>query len=97
MRPPNSQAYWRARDRFLEAGAALPEGLEGRKLIEAAAPALLEVIRMCSEFDPAYQPLLRMAVALRSMDPRAGDGLLAQIADAAPNRDEARRIMARLR
>ena len=89
-------AYWRARRRFIEAGADLPQGIEGRALVDAAAPGLLDAVRLSSEFDPAYGPLLAMAQSLLGTDPAAGAALLRAMDAAAPERDEARAALARL-
>ncbi len=88
-------AYWHARDRFLEAGAALPGDPRGSALIEAAAPGLLDALRLSSEFDPAYGPLIGMAKSLMTSDRAAASRLLHAINDAAPARDEARQLLSR--
>jgi spermidine synthase len=86
-------AYWRARDRFLEAGAALPGDPRGRALIDAAAPGLLDALRLSGEFDPAYGPLIGMAKSLMASDRAAARRLLHDIDDAAPSRSEARELL----
>ena len=89
-------AYWGARRRFIEAGAALPEGIEGRALVDAAAPGLLDVVRISPEFEPAYGPLLSMAQALAGPDRAAAVRLLRAVDAAAPGRVEARSLLAPL-
>jgi spermidine synthase len=86
-------SYWAARNRFLEAGAALPGEPRGRALIEAAAPGLIETLRLSPEFDPAYRPLLSMARALMASDRPAARRLLEAITAAAPGRSEARQML----
>lgn len=88
-------AYWRARNRFLEAGAALPGDPRGLALIDAASSGLLDVLRISAEFDPAYGPLIGMAQALMASDPAAARSLLHKIDDAAPSRREARELLSR--
>jgi len=88
-------AYWRARNRFLEAGASLKGDPRGLALIEAASPGLLEALRLSAEFDPAYGPLMAMARTLMASDRRAAAHLLRQIDHAAPSRDEARELLSR--
>jgi spermidine synthase len=88
-------AYWRARDRFLEAGAALQGEPRGLALVEAATPGLLDAVRLSAEFDPAYGPLLGMAQALMRSDRAAAARLLRAIDEAAPARSEARDALAR--
>jgi spermidine synthase len=82
--------YRRARDLFLEAGAALQDDPRGRALIAAATPGLLAAVTESADFDPAYQPLLQMADALAAEDPDAARGLLQQMNAVAPSRPEAR-------
>lgn len=89
-------AYRHARDRFIEAGATLPTGAQGRALVDAAAPGLLDSVRLSAEFDPAYLPLLSMAQALLTSDRDAGVRLLRATAAAAPSRPEASRLLGRL-
>jgi spermidine synthase len=88
-------AYWRARNRFLDAGAALPGDPRGAALIEAASPGLLDALRLSSEFDPAYGPLIGMARSLMTSDRAAAGRLLQAINDAAPSRGEAREMLSR--
>jgi len=89
-------AYRQARDRFIEAGATLPSGAQGGALVDAAAPGLLDAIRLSAEFDSAYLPLLSMAQALLTSDRDAGIRLLRATAAAAPSRPEAFRLLGRL-
>ncbi|GLR84613.1 spermidine synthase [Bradyrhizobium iriomotense] len=86
-------AYWRARNRFLEAGASLPGDPRGVALIEAASPGLIDALRLSSEFDPAYGPLMGMARSLTGSDRAAAARLLRQIDQAAPSRPEARELL----
>ncbi|MFX8059727.1 hypothetical protein ABTK63_20575, partial [Acinetobacter baumannii] len=87
------KAFYAARNRFLEAGASLPGDPRGRALIDAAAPGLIEALRLSPDFEPAYQPLMAMARALLDSDPAAGRALLGSIISAAPSRQEARRLL----
>jgi spermidine synthase len=87
-------AYWRARNRFLEAGAALQGEPRGLALVEAASPGLLDAVRLSPEFEPAYAPLINMAKALARSDRVAAARLLHAIVEAAPSRREARDLLA---
>jgi spermidine synthase len=93
---PRLLAYWRARDRFIEAGAALRGEPRGRALVDAAAPGLLETIRLSAEFEAAYGPLMSMAQSLLPSDRDAGIKLLQAIDQAAPSRGDARAALARV-
>ncbi|WP_407155817.1 spermidine synthase [Bradyrhizobium sp. STM 3557] len=88
------EAYWRARNRFIEAGAALTGDPRGPALIAAAAPGLLDALRLSAEFEPAYAPLMSMARSLRGSDRAAAQRLLSAIDAAAPSRAEARDLLA---
>jgi len=86
-------AYWHARNQFLEAGAALRGEPRGVALVEAASPGLLAAIRLSPEFNPAYQPLIGMARSLIASNRQAASRLLHEINDAAPSRNEARQLL----
>ncbi|OAI25739.1 spermidine synthase [Methylosinus sp. R-45379] len=88
-------AYWRARNHFLEVGAALPGDPRGRALVDAAAPGLLETLRISPEFDPAYAPLISMARSLVASSGEEAARLLQAIDEAAPQRRKARETMTR--
>ncbi|MGY3450462.1 spermidine synthase [Bradyrhizobium sp. USDA 4353] len=89
------QAYWQARNRFLQAGAALTGDPRGPALIAAAAPGLIEAIRLSPEFEPAYAPLISMARSLLASDRAAAEHLLQAIDAAAPSRREARELLSK--
>ncbi len=89
-------AYWRARLVFIEAGAALPDGLGGQALVAAAAPGLLAAVRISPDFDAAYDPLLSMARALAAVDRPAAAALLRSLDAAAPGLPEVAGLLARL-
>ena len=89
------EAYWAARNRFLEAGASLSGDPRGAALIEAASPGLIEALRLSPEFDPAYGPLMGMARSLLGSDRAAAARLLRKINEAAPSRREARDLLLR--
>ncbi|UWU74000.1 spermidine synthase [Bradyrhizobium huanghuaihaiense] len=88
-------AYWHARNRFLEAGASLPGDPRGAALIDAASPGLIDALRLSPEFDPAYGPLMGMARSLLGSDRAAAARLLRKINEAAPTRPEARELLLR--
>jgi spermidine synthase len=88
-------AYWRARNHFLEVGAALPGDPRGRALVDAAAPGLLETLRLSPEFEPAYAPLIGMARSLIAADRQEASHLLRLIDAVAPERRAAREMLER--
>jgi spermidine synthase len=89
-------AYWRARDRFIEAGRDIePTGDVQRMLAQVREP-LLDILRISPEFQPAYEPLLRMAAALSEVDARSAKELLLRLQEAQPARPESGRLLAEL-
>jgi spermidine synthase len=50
---------------------------------------LLDVLRISADFRPAYDPLLRMAMAVGRSDPQAARSLLGELDRLAPARGEA--------
>jgi len=88
--------YWRARDRFLAIGAHTLERGNPRDFIAEIAPQLIEVVRMSSDFDAAYRPVIAMTRQLGVSDPKAARRLLEALDQANPARPEARRLLASL-
>ena len=82
-------AYWRARDRFLEAGRAVRGAGDVRTMLAQVREPLLGVLQISPDFRPAYDPLLRMAVALGREDPSAAAVLLNELVERQPARPEA--------
>jgi spermidine synthase len=89
-------AYDRARDRFIEAGRNVTPSTDARAMLAQVQAPLLEVLRTSPEFRPAYDPLLRMASALRRDDPEAARKLLDDLALIQPARPEARALRSEL-
>jgi spermidine synthase len=93
---PRLAAYWRARDRFLEAGRTVQPTADVHRMLAQVREPLLEVLRISPEFRPAYDPLLRMAGALARSDAGAARELLQQLMRAQPQRPEAASALASL-
>ncbi|MEL7450017.1 MAG: fused MFS/spermidine synthase [Pseudomonadota bacterium] len=85
--------YWRARDGYLRAGLQVQPGADLATMLAQTRDPLLAVVRTSQDFMPAYLPLLNMAQALASENPRAAAALLRDIDAAAPGRPEARRML----
>jgi len=89
-------AYWKARDRFIEAGQHVrPDADVARMLLQVREP-LMAVLRTSPEFRPAYDPLLRMATALARTDAAAARALLTELNRLQPARPEAGLALSRL-
>jgi len=89
-------AYWTARNRFIEAGRDVRPVGDVRQMLAQVREPLLAVLRISPDFRPAYDPLLRMAIALRRTDPATARTLLAELRDAQPSRPEAARALREL-
>jgi spermidine synthase len=57
---------------------------------------LLSVLRLSPEFQPAYDPLLKMAAALERIDVVAAQQLLKDLATLQPQRQEAPKMLREL-
>lgn len=89
--------YWRARNRFIEIGAATDfSGTTRGNFIATVAPKLVEVVRLSADFEAAYLPVINMARQLALSDPEAARNLLEALDGANPSRPEARRLLAAL-
>ena len=82
-------AYWKARDRFIEAGRDVQPVADARSMLAKVREPLLSVLRASPDFRPAYDPLLRMAVALGRNDAAEARVLLLELQHAQPLRPEA--------
>jgi spermidine synthase len=81
--------YWEARNQFLHLGVGVPRNQNLAQLLGRLGEPLLGLVRMSSDFDPAYNPLLVMARQLRPIDTDATKALLLALAEANPRRSEA--------
>lgn len=89
-------AYWSARNRYLTAGMAVRPTSDVRAMLAQVQAPLLEVLRLSPDFRPAYDPLLRMALALGREDPVAARALLTALRTTQPGRPEAAEALRRL-
>ena len=89
-------AYWLARDRFIEAGRHVQPRTDVREMLAQVQAPLLAVLRTSPDFRPAYDPLLRMAMALGRLDPPAALALLNDLAQLQPERVEAAEALRQL-
>ena len=89
-------AYWRARDLFIVAGRDVRPVADAAAMLAQIGRPLLEVVAVSPDFRPAYDPLLRMAVALGRTDARGARVVLAELARLQPDRPEATRAAAAL-
>jgi spermidine synthase len=83
-------SYWRARDQFIATGLAIRPSADVQTMLAQLRAPLLAMLTTSPEFRPAYDPLLRMALALRATDPAAAQSLLLELVQRQPARPEAR-------
>ncbi len=88
-------AYWSARDRFIEVGQAVRPSADPQQMLLQVRKPLLEVLRISPDFRPAYDPLLRMAMALGRTDPAGARVLLTELRHVQPARPEAQQVLDR--
>jgi len=86
-------AYWTARNRFIESGRSVRPVADVQAMLAQVRAPLLSVLHISPDFRPAYDPLVRMAIALSQTDARAARALLAELAQAQPARPEAPRAL----
>ena len=86
-------AYRVARNDFIAAGAQVRPTTDVAEMVAQVRAPLLRVLEMSPDFRPAYDPLLRMAVALRARSPKASDALLEDLVRLQPSRPEARSLL----
>ena len=85
--------YWRARNRFAEAGLHVQPTSDARRMLAQVQAPLLEVLRLSPEFRPAYDPLFRLSVASADSDATAARQLLHDLVALQPARPEARQAL----
>ena len=88
--------YWHARNSYLALGIRTMHEPQPENVIASLSPKLLEVVRMSSDFDSAYGPVLAMARQLAGADPDAARQLLTNLERANPARPEARKLLTAL-
>jgi len=91
---PRLAAYWSARQRYLDLGRGVQPSADVRAMLAQLQRPLLEVLHTSPDFRPAYDPLLRMAMALGPMQPTQARALLGELAQVQPARSEARQALA---
>jgi spermidine synthase len=89
-------SYWDARDRFIHAGREVRPTRDVERMLAQVRAPLLEVLQVSPDFRPAYDPLLRMALALATVDAQAARALLAELQAVQPARAEAGQALAAL-
>jgi spermidine synthase len=73
------QAYWAARQRYLELGATVRLDADPGEMLRRVELPLMALLRQSPEFRPACEPLQAMARALREREPDHAHALLAAL------------------
>ena len=89
-------AYWTARDRYLALGRGVVPSRDPVRMLRQLREPLLSILRISPDFRPAYDPLLRMALAIADTDSDGARVLLDALRRAQPARPEAARALASL-
>lgn len=89
-------AYWKARNQFISAGRDVHPSPDVREMLAQVRKPLLNVLHTSPDFRPAYDPLLRMAMALSRVDRDAARTLLGELQQAQPDRPEAGEVLREL-
>ncbi|MEJ1960610.1 MAG: hypothetical protein WDO56_03290 [Gammaproteobacteria bacterium] len=92
--PARLAAYWQARNRFIESGQSVRPSHDVDEMLAQVREPLLSVLRISPDFRPAYDPLVRMAVALSESDTSRARALLLELSQAQPARAEAKQALA---
>lgn len=82
-------AYWQARNAFLQAGMNVQPVADPQAMLAQVHEPLLAVLRLSPDFRPAYEPLLRIAMALADRAPDEARAVLAELVAIQPDRPEA--------
>ncbi len=90
-------AYRLARTAFLRADMGVRPSADPARMLQQVREPLLAVLHLSPDFEPAYQPLLRMAQALQQRDPAQAEALLQELARVAPAAGGAQRALQELR
>ncbi len=94
--PQRLAAYWAARDAFIAAGHGVRPSANAQAMLAQVQAPLLRVLHISPDFRPAYDPLLRLALALGRTDPAGARALLAALVLAQPARPEAAAALGQL-
>ena len=82
-------AYWAARRVFIDSGRTVRPSADPAAMLDQVEDPLLRVLRTSPDFRPAYEPLLRLAMAVAGSDPSRAARLLEELASLQPARHEA--------
>ena len=82
-------AYFASRKHYLAAGVGVQALADPARMLAQVREPLLAALRLSPDFLPAYEPLLRLALALRASEPTAAKALLEELTRVAPLRPQA--------
>jgi len=87
------QAYWRARDLFIESGRDVHPSHDAHAMLAQVREPLLNVLRISPDFRPAYDPLIMMAAQLATTDTDNARALLKALMHVQTTRSEAENLL----
>jgi spermidine synthase len=77
-------------------GRGVTPSRDPAQMLRQVRDPLLSILRVSPDFRPAYDPLLRMAMAIAATDASAARALLNALSSAQPGRPEAAQALATL-
>ena len=89
-------AYWSARDQFIELGRQTKISNNPQAMLKQVREPLLAILRSSPDFAPAYEPLIKMALALAPTERTAAIELLNTLRQIQPLRPEANDLLMKL-
>ncbi len=81
---PRVQAYALARRNYLDLGRRTVPSADPAVMLARVGPGLLAALRLSPDFEPAAEPLRRLAQALAPVDPAAAERLRAELTTVRP-------------
>ena len=70
------QSYWTTRNRYLQAGLQIAPSPDPFVMLDRLEPLMLDLLRASPDFQPARDPLLGLANAVRRIDPGRSQAVL---------------------
>ncbi len=86
-------AYFKARKQYIAAGVGVAPLADPASMLAQVGQPLLAALQTSPDFLPAYEPLLRLALALRPADAQAAQTLLEELVRLAPAQAGAREAL----
>jgi spermidine synthase len=70
------QSYWSIRNRYLQAGLQIAPSPDPVVMLDRIEPLMLDLLKASPDFQPARDPLLGLANAVKPIDPARSQSVL---------------------